>query len=178
MMKFLQFRIELIDQMIELLNTIIWPFTVVIILILFRRYVANAILRIATLKADKTGVTMTFQNKIEAAKKMLKDINVTSKSSQGINVSKSGSPSTSYQKVLDIRSSLDSKLKEVAESNNVVLNGSNNIAMCDKLMEVGILPYHKAKLINSIFDIINSADSSISNEQAEEIMSLYKGVKL
>lgn len=135
-------------------------------------------MRLASLKADKTGVTMTFQNKIEAAKKLLKDINVTSKSSQGINVSKSGNVSTTYKKALDIRSNLESKLLKVAETNKISINGSSNIAICDDLMEIGVISYHNAKLIKSIIDIVDLVDNSITDEQVDEIMTLYNGVKL
>ena len=79
---------------------------------------------------------------------------------------------------MDIRSNLESKLLKVAESNKISINGSSNIAICDDLMEIGVISYHNAKLIKSIIDIVDLADNSITDEQVDEIMTLYHGVKL
>lgn len=52
--------------LVELVDAVIGPATVLMILLLFRRDFSDIILRLGTLKADKLGVELSFSKKIEA----------------------------------------------------------------------------------------------------------------
>lgn len=52
--------------LVELVDAVIGPATVLMILLLFRRDFSDIILRLGTLKADKLGVELSFNKKIEA----------------------------------------------------------------------------------------------------------------
>ena len=49
----------------QLISHIIWPLTVLIILWMYRRHLSGVIKRLGSFEAGATGISMTFDNKLE-----------------------------------------------------------------------------------------------------------------
>ncbi|KAA5824381.1 hypothetical protein FPF71_09365 [Algibacter amylolyticus] len=167
--------LELIVKLVEIL---IWPLTLLIILFLFRKYLAKTFERLGSIKADRTGLSLTFEKKLTEAKQLLQNIqpNAVSKSAPQISITPNGSKSP-YQQLVDLKVNLENQLVSLAKSNTVDPENLTSIMLSDKLKETGVLSINNEKLISAILDIINSADSSISQQQVNEVKTLYNNVK-
>lgn len=163
---------------IDLIEVIIWPLTVLTIIIIFRKYVGEVIQRLGSVSADGTGISLTFDKKIAAAKQMLKKIKpkLTSKSAPQILI-ESTKGKGPYEQVLNIKANLESQLHTIAQSNALDHSTMDSNELIEKLKETGVLNIQNADLIEAIFDLCNAANSKITQHQVNEINMLYKNVQ-
>ncbi len=163
---------------IKLLEVLIWPITLLIILFVFRKHFIGALKKLGSITASSTGISMTFDKKIEAAKNLLKEIKpkVISKSATGINIGTDKIKETPFSELMDIKSKVTTNLKNIAKTNNIELENKSSLALCNQLQEVGIITIQKAKLIISLLDIASSANMSFSEKYLKVVKDIFKAI--
>ena len=57
------------QHLIRIIEIIIWPATLIVVLILFKKNIKSIFDRVGSFEASATGLSMTFQEKIEETKK-------------------------------------------------------------------------------------------------------------
>ena len=169
---------KMVQFVMDGIQTIIWPLTLFIILLVFRKYFISAMSRLGSVEAGASGIKMTFDHKISEAKKLLKEIKpkATSKSIGGIQIQPK--KSDSYLKLMDIRMKVDENLNQLAVKNGIDSANTSSIALCEMLKESGIITIQNAQFIHSLLDISNSADETFSNEHLKIVKELFKAIKL
>lgn len=165
------------EVLVSLIDAVVWPVTLLIILILFRKNFGEAIQRLGSLKADKTGISLTFQSKLDKAKGLFKGIGAKSisKSSElGVNTSSSfGSPK---EQLLGIHNDIETRLKNIAKENNIDVTSNNAHQVCNTFKEIGVFDLQKAELTKTLLDLTASPDAMISQQQVDEVKSLYQAI--
>ena len=77
------------QHLIRIIEIIIWPATLIVVLILFKKNIKSIFDRVGSFEASATGLSMTFQEKIEETKKLVPITASASNSNSGGSKSKS-----------------------------------------------------------------------------------------
>ena len=166
------------QQIIELVSVVIWPVTLLIIVLRFKTFFGSAINRMQSINASTTGISMTFENKIEQAKTLLSKLGpqpIAKSKAMSITVAEDSTP---YIEVLKIKKELEKVIREKAEANTISTSDKNPMSLTTQLSEIGLLTLQQARAINAALDIANSADRNITVSQAAIVKQLYDHVIL
>jgi len=163
------------SDVVELLKVIIWPLTLLIIVFKFKTFFGNALNRMQSLDASATGISMTFQEKIEEAKNLLNKSKGALQNRAKMSVSESND--SAYKRVLDVKASLLDFLYEKARSKGINPEKYNPQNLSLHLAEIGLFTFQQQKAINTVFDLANSASPSITEDQAQIVEDLYDSIK-
>lgn len=165
------------EVLIKLLEVIIWPLTLFIIILMFRSQFKNAMGRMGSFKADSSGISMTFEPKLDAAKKVFAALKPggTSKSTAKLQgtVPVSGTPMEQLNK---ISTELHTTLTELGQEANLNVSGKSGKELSDELGRSGVITHESSTLIGTLFDVISSAPPTISQKQVDEITAMYKSL--
>lgn len=166
------------EFIIRLIEVIIWPFCFLLISLIYKSHFARAIQRIGSIKADATGISMVFDQKIEAAKNLAKQIapNNTQKMSTEILVDNSNHHP--YDQLKKLQFELESKLNKIAQNYKIPLTNQSPTEGLQKLKEIGAVSIQNAKLIDLFLDIANSADKKISLKNLTDCKFIYNSIQL
>lgn len=165
-----------IQEVINLLDVIIWPITLIVALILFKRNLASIIQRLGSFEAGATGISLSFQNKIEATKQLLlPGANGTqSKSATSINAREN----TPFHQLLDIREALNGQMIHKAQLNDIPTGDTSSLELNEKLKEIGGITLKNAQVFEALMDLTGSGDTTISQSQVDEVKNLYDTIQL
>ena len=165
-------------EFIDLLTVVVWPLTLVIGLLLFKRHLSGAITSLGSFKATKDGIEMTFQNKIESAKKLIgAGSGAQSKSGGQIKI-KGSTATTPYQQLMEIRDALNSKIITKAHQHNIPTDHMSSLALSEKLKDIGAITIQKRNQFNALIDLTNSGNQNISQTQVNQVNNLYNALQL
>jgi len=128
-----------------------------------------------SLDASATGISMTFQEKIEEAKNLLNKSKGALQNRAKMSVSESND--SAYKRVLDVKASLLDFLYEKARSKGINPEKYNPQNLSLHLAEIGLFTFQQQKAINTVFDLANSASPSITEDQAQIVEDLYDSIK-
>jgi len=167
------------EVLVQLIDILIWPITFILLLLIFRRNFSEAIQRLGTLKADRTGIELSFEKKIEATKKLFQQIKpaVQSKASADIQVFPKEDQSA-YSRILQIHNNVIKDLKTISEKENLKVEGNPPEIIAEKLKEIGGITIQQSKMIKALLEVTESADTSANKLQANEIENLYKKIEI
>lgn len=167
------------EVFVMLIDSIIWPLVLLIILILFRRNFANAIQRLGSLTANKEGLSLTFQSKLDRAKGLfsgLKPNGISKSSSLHSNItSGTGSP---QEEVRLIHSSIKKSLEDIADQQGIDVSGKSALEICVIFKDIGVFDLKKAQMAQTLLELTSSPDTDISHEQVNELKLLYQEAAL
>lgn len=178
-MKALFLQTETLELLIKLIDSLIWPITLFGIIFLFRKNFRDAFSRLGSLKADASGIAITFDKQIEKTKELfdkLKPGPIT-KSSSSIKtyVNQTDSP---YKQILEIRSNLINYLKLKSDEAGIVTESYAPVALANRLHEVSAITSSQATMIQAMLKITNEADASATVSQANEINRLFQKIEI
>lgn len=163
-----------VQDLINLLDVIIWPLTILAIVILFRNRLSDAIQRVQSIQADATGISLTLEKKLAAAKNLLMGIKpVTAKSTPkpASSVDKTLSP---YQQLLQIQNKLHTRLDELVIKNQLKFKELNPLELTEKLAEIGVIRIDQARCVTAALDISYAADATVTQEQVNVVIELFE----
>ena len=176
------------EQLIKIIEIIIWPATLVIVLFMFKKNITGIIGRIGSIEASASGLSMTFQEKIEETKKLLPEAVLSPSKDQSGTKSKSSlkipsrkkkiTGQTPYQTLLAIRDALNKEIIMKAHQHDVNTKGKSSIEISNELKGIGVITIQKAKAFQSLLELTNSADPGISQDQANQVNHLYENLNL
>lgn len=167
------------EMFIKLIETLIWPITLLIIILLFRKNFQNVFNRLGSIKADTTGIAITFDKELEATKKLFEKIKpkVTSKSGVGIKtqVNREGTP---YNQVMNVRNDLVDYLISKSETAGLKVDVQFPNQMSTQLLAHNSIATEKAQMINALLHLTEKADINTSQAQADVIHKLFNQINL
>lgn len=162
-------------MMIQILDILIWPITLLIILFGFKQYVAHALKRINSFNAGVGGVSFTFSDKIAAAKEKINQL-------QNGQIAKSGGLLSDNQSTMvkELENELFSAIENKAKTVGVELESSIPKIAAEKLKETGIIPFETYQSVQIIDELIHdrAASNEMTDTQKSEIKQLIKNINL
>jgi hypothetical protein len=167
------------EMVIKLIEIIIWPITLFVIILLFKRNFQSAFQRLGSIKADATGIAITFEKQLEATKQLFDKIKprAVSKSSTSIKPSENQT-GTAYNQVLTMRKDLVNFLKRKSEVAGFERNISLPTQMCTKLVANNIIETDQAQMIEALLNLTAKATTNTSQAQADSIQQLFNKIEL
>lgn len=167
-------------EVITLIETLIWPLTVIVCLAFYRGPLGNIIDRLGSVKASPTGgFELNFQEKLNEtlALPALKSSGDTAKSGGTINIQGS-TAGTPYEQLLEIRDVLNDKIRKRARDLNIDPTHMSNYAVSDKLKEVGGITYQQSKGYEALIELMNSANHNITQAQVNLVKSAVNNLDI
>ena len=166
------------ELFVQLIDSIIWPVTLLFVIFLFRRNFSDVILRLGTLKADSSGFELSFEKKIEATKKLFQQIKPSTISKSGKDIQAFNEENDSpFGKILKVRSNLINYLKVVSEKNKIQIDGLMPQEISIKLKDTGAITIEQMKMINAMLEVTASANSAATERQANDVEELMKKIE-
>lgn len=165
---------EIFEAIIKLFEVILWPFTLLFILIFFRKYLSNAMQRIGSMKVDNTGISMTFDKALEQTKEVFNKIRP-EQVAKGMKAL-GGDFETPYEQLKTVKGKLESTLAFLATEQGISIQNTSYGEICKQLVAKGSLSEDQSKLMQSLLQVMNTATTSITQKQVEEIKVLYGSI--
>lgn len=163
------------SELITLITVIIWPITVIICFLFFRKKLIEIMGSLASFKAGTDGLELTFQNELDSVEELIgipkEDSVAQSKSSGGLNMQLASS-GTPYQQLMEIRDVLNSKIVQRAKELDIPVNNMSGLLLCEKLKEVGGITIKNARSFKALLELTNKADKSIKQAQVDRIKNI------
>ncbi len=167
------------ELIIKLIDALIWPVTLLCILLIFRRHLSEVILRLGTLKADKTGIELSFDKKIEATKQMFKQIQPSSIAKSGGDIrvfpEEDRSP---YGRIQKVRTQLVNSLMRISDNSKIQMEGLRPESLAEVLKRKGAISPEKAQMVSAMLEVTASATATATEKQAEEVENLMKRISI
>lgn len=184
------------QEIIHLIDVVIWPVTVLVGLLFFRKHIGKIISSLGSIKAGAQGFEMNFiEDKLQEATKLIgigsagihaKDgggINpkdgggINPKSSEGITPKRSHAE-TPYQELLVLQDSINQKLKSIASENGMTTTASSNFAITSELVDRNIIKGDLSSQLKTLIELNTLALNSpkITFEQVSQMKTLFKNL--
>ncbi|MEZ4796405.1 MAG: hypothetical protein R2785_04460 [Flavobacteriaceae bacterium] len=185
------------EQIINLLEVIIWPLTVFGGLLLFRKHFSKLISSLGSIKAGAQGLEMNFiEDKLQEATKLIGigTSGIVSKDGGGI-IPKDGAgiipkdskitpkkshAETPYQELLELQDLINTKLKSIANQNGISSNGSSNFALTNDLDDNNIINNQTARQLKTLIELNNIGLNSpkITYDQVSQMKKLFTNISI
>lgn len=162
------------ELLIKLVEVTIWPLTLLLILFLFKKNFADAFNRLGAIKADSTGLSLTFEKALETTKskfQMNKPEEMFKSNSIIQNEDSTSTPP--YKQLMDVKESLETAIIELATEEGMETLGKNSNLLINDLKNKGVLNNQKSELIQALLHLIQMARMDISQTQINEIKKMY-----
>lgn len=178
------------EQIIKLLDVIIWPLTVLIGLLFFRKHIGKIISSLGSIKAGAQGFEMNFiEDKLQEATKLIGigSSGISAKDGGGINPKSGGGISpkkshaeTPYQELLELQDSINQKLKTIASQNGMTTTSVSNFALTNELTDRDIIKPHTARELKALIELNNLGLNSpkITYAQVTQMKNLFNKISL
>lgn len=176
-MNLILFQLNTFEAIVKLIDTLIWPVTLLVILLLFRKNLQNAFNRIGSISADSTGIAITFDKQLEATEKLFDKIKptATSKSTININplVNRDGTP---YTQVLNVRTIIIDFLITKSKSLNLDTHLQDPNHLCNQLLLNNAIQINQAQMIQALLNLTGTANENTTQLQADAVNQLLNQV--
>lgn len=168
------------EQLNQLIGHIIWPLTVLIILWMYRKHLSGVIKRLGSFEAGATGISMTFDNKLEETfEDFLPESTPQLKSKSSFQIKSDAQKiTTPYHQLLNIREGLHNLIINKAQEFNISTVDKTSIELCQILKEKGEVSSKNARFFNALIDLTNTGDASITQFQVDKVKKLYNNLQL
>ena len=195
------------DQLIKLIEVIIWPLTVIGALFLYRKNFKNILSRVGNFKIGPNGLEMTLLEKtLEEAKTLIPFKNPLLKEKKGqVLLSKSGSKITPnldgdttpkasqaearYQtnnadtpllELLELQEAINQKLKSVLDKNGVTNTGSSTFSLTNDLENHNIISNQTSNQLKKLIELMNIGINTpqISFDQVIQMKKLFANISI
>lgn len=163
-----------ISEFTELLEVIIWPITLVVLMIVLRPYLSEAFKRLVSLQAGPTGIAFTFEKALEEATESFAINKPTSlgTAKSGGDIAFAKAYNTPYEQLVDIKKSLDATINDLATSSGIKASGKSTIQIIDELSAAHVMRKETVHPMRSLVAAVNSAPIGISQNQVNQLQNL------
>lgn len=166
----------------DLLGHIIWPLTILIIFLLFKRNLSEVFKRLGSIEASTTGLSLGFIDKEIEAVEAYQESESQVKRKSGV-LLKSGSSAQNkvkspHYQLLTIRAGLRDLIVAKAEENDIAVEGKSSLELRDDLIDKGRLTPRNAHVFTSLVNLTSTAGPEITKEQVKKINQLFKNLSL
>ena len=185
-----------LEQIINLLDVIIWPIAMILGLYMFKKHIGKIISSLGSIKAGAQGFEMNFiEDKLQEATKLIgigssginakEGVGINPKDGGGINPKSSGGitpkkshAETPYQELLELQDSISQKLKSIASQNGITTTASSNFALTSELVDRNIIKGDLSSQLKTLIELNTLALNSqkINFEQFSQMKILFKNL--
>ncbi len=164
------------ELIIRLIEVIIWPVTLLAIFILFRKNFEGAFKRLGALKADSSGISLTFEKELEKAKSTFEIYKPEEMAIGKSNLDIQSINDPPYQQLMTIKKSLEKALIDLATEEEIEVSSKSFPSLCDALTAKGIINPEKSELTQSLLKVVNLAGTNITSSQIHQIKKMYNAL--
>jgi hypothetical protein len=164
-----------IQDVLSLVNIIIWPACLLTIILLFRKSISASFSRLGSITASSSGLSLNFESALEAAHEVFEtDVSSgTSKSFGKIGIEKTLKP---YERLVDIKKSIESLILKLATENSISVTGKSQESLAAELAQRNIITPTKSLKFQRLVAAVNAAPLSISHNQAAQLQDMYDAI--
>jgi hypothetical protein len=167
----------------KLIESLIWPITLLLIFIIFRKHFVNLMQKLSGIDASSTGISLKFDQQIDDAIESIlplkEDSAVISKSSITIDEQiEVELPKTPFQQMLFLRDELNHRIILKSQEFNISSIHKSTIELKNELVKANAITNYDAKLFQTLIDLTNACDNTISQTQVNKVKLLYKNLKI
>lgn len=168
-------RFELYIQLIEVL---IWPLTLLIIILIFKNTFKSAFKRLGSFEANATGISMTFQELADEAIELAEGVKPLAIAKSGVSLHSHSvnHNSTPFEQVAEIQHELNLGLSSLIKHTNVQISNASNILLARMLEKEGVITYKHYKLVEAIEKLISLSGKNITQTQVNDIKNLKNAI--
>ena len=168
---------EFLEALAKLIGALAWPGTLLVILFLFRRGFAGAIKRIGGFKVDSSGISLDFNDEIAAVKDVLGGLKqaATAKSAGQIQTKATQTP---FVQLVNLKSEISDALDRRARAADLAQGPGGIENRLDQLVGHGQMDNTQAEMVRSLTGLIDKAKRDVTQQQVDQIESLYKEIEL
>ncbi len=196
-----------LDQLIKLIEVIIWPLTVIGALFLYRKNFKNILSRVGNLKIGPNGLEMTLLEKtLEEAKSLIPFKNPMLIENDGkVILSKDGSkiipnieggstpetsqPNTQYHtnhadtphlELLELQEAINQKLKGKLVNNGITNTGSSNFSLTSDLENHKVINNQTSTQLKKLIELMNIGLNTpqITYDQVIQMKKLFANISI
>ncbi len=166
----------------EVIGHLIWPITLLLVFWIFRKHFANIMKKLSGIDASSTGISLKFDQQIDEAIENNLPVNnpeIISKSGIRIGEKKASDlPKIPFQQILSIRDKLNHQILLKSQENNIVTEHKSAIELKNELLKLEAISLLDGKLFQTLINLTNSVDNTISQSQVNKVQLLYLNLKL
>lgn len=172
-----------LDFISKLIEHLIWPITLLIIFIIFRKHFSDIMRKLSGIDATASGISLKFDQQIDKAiEKFLPaqdEDNLIAKSALKIEEEEQPEiPKTPFQQMLQLRDNLNHRIILKSQENNIPTISKSSIELKNELLQSGVITAKNAKLFQTLIDLTNASDKTISQAQVNKVQLLFNNLKL
>lgn len=197
---------DLFQQIIRLLEVIIWPIAMILALYMFKNQIGKLFNSLGSIKAGAQGFELNFiEDKLNEATQLIGmgSPEIRAKSGGGINpksggginpkeggginpksdddiVNKKSFAETPYQELLELQDTINQRLKSIAKQNNIEVSASSNFAITSQLEHHQVITKTTARELKALIELNNLGLNSpkITYAQVTRIKKLFNNISL
>jgi hypothetical protein len=156
-------------EITELIDKIVWPLAVVVILLIYKKYLAGVISRVGSFSANASGISMTFQDKLDQLPKSVKLL-----TKSGVQVA-AQSPNDQLR---NIKSQMEADIKNLATNSGIDTTSLTMSEIFAQLKDKGKLTNQKSKAFTALYELAGSTDPGISQSQVDQVKLMVSDLDL
>lgn len=147
-------------EITELIDKIVWPLAVVVILLIYKKYLAGVISRVGSFSANASGISMTFQDKLDQLPKSVKLL-----TKSGVQVA-AQSPNDQLR---NLKLQMEADINKLAANNGIDSTSLSMSEIFTQLKDKGKLTNQKSKAFIALYELAGSTDPGISQSQVDQV---------
>jgi len=165
---------ELTIRFVEIL---IWPVVFLLLILVFKRNFTEAMGRLGSIKADATGVSLTFDNLLDSATETFKKSRPVAVAKSASNIgSEEKTTELPYQQLIDIKKELDKSIFDLAKEEGISVTDRSVSSICTELTNKNIINTENGALMQTLIEVVNAARTDITQQQVDRIKALWHSI--
>ncbi len=166
-----------VDELTDILEVVIWPITLLLIILMFRSSFRSAFDRLGSIKADATGFSATFEKKLEDTTQKFKKTRkvATPKSVAGVGIQGTTTESP-FRQLVEIKEGLNKTILDLAKDGGIDVSSMSMVNVCAVLGDKKIISKENSELMQSLITLIDSARTDITQAQVDQIKALWHSI--
>lgn len=162
----------------DFIGHVIWPFTLLIVFLIFRKQITKKMDKLNSIDASSTGISMSFEQELDEAIEEMVEAERKPKiiAKSGVRIGeepKEERKVTPVESLLGIRDQMNQKLVKKAEASGIHTSGKSAAQLLDDLKSESVISNKEHKGLNRLLHLINAVDQNISQAQVNKVKLLF-----
>lgn len=182
-MKLILLQAEGAGSTFEIINTfighIIWPLTLLIIFLVFRKQITKKMDKLNSIDASSTGISLKFEEELDAAIEEIVEAaeekpKLVSKSGAKIGQEvKENKPETPVAMLLALRDEMNQKIVKKSDAVGIETSGRSSAQLLDALETQNEITQKEHKRWSRLLELTHAVDQNITKGQVNKVRLLF-----
>lgn len=155
----------------------IWPITLLIIFLLFRKQIIRKMDKLNSIDASSTGISMTFEQELdEAIEELVSEEQPKIVAKSGVKIGaepKVGKPKTPVAVLLGLRDEMNQKLVKKSDAVGIPTSGKSSDQLLDALEAQNEITSQEHKRWSKLIHLTHAVDQNITFGQVNKVKLLF-----